>query len=266
MKINRQAVVRRLGSAIGAEISGVDLAAGVDDETIGFIQSVFLEYEVICIRGQAAMTPEHQLAFAARWGKISIHPYIPSIEGHPGIMRIYDPNPITQTWHADTTHSAAPPALTLLLARVLPPIGGDTMFASASAAYESLSPSLKATLQTLRAVHRGTERAAAAGLDSAAVTSVHPVVRTHPVSGRKAIFVNGNYVTEFEGWTPEESAPLLNYLYGVIARPEFTYRHRWQDGDLVIWDNRSTQHAVVGDTKGAERTLHRVTIAGDVPY
>ncbi len=258
--------VRRQAGALGAVIMGLDLSRPVDDGTFAAVQDAFHQNMVVCLRGQAAMTPEDQLAFAARWGEISIHPYVPSIDGYPGIMRIYDPNPVTVTWHADTTHAPAPPALTLLLARVLPPYGGDTMFANASLAYDNLSPGLRATLDTLRAVHQGTELAATAGLDQQAVTTVHPVVRTHPVTGRRALFVNGNYTSHFEGWTPDESRPLLEYLYAQIARPEYTYRHHWEVGDLVIWDNRCTQHAVVGDTAGAERTLHRVTIAGDTPY
>ena len=258
--------VRRQAGALGALITGVDLSRPVGDDTFNAIQDAFHEHMVVCIRGQAAMTPEDQLAFAARWGEISIHPYVPSIDGYPGIMRIYDPNPVTVTWHADTTHAARPPALTLLLARVLPPYGGDTMFANAALAYDHLSDGLRSSLDGMRAVHQGTELAASAGLDQQAVTTTHPVVRTHPVTGRRALFVNGNYTSHFEGWTPDESAPFLAYLYAQIARPELTYRHRWEVGDLIIWDNRCTQHAVVGDTGGAERTLHRVTIAGDVPY
>ena len=258
--------VRRQAGALGALITGVDLSRPVGDDTFNAIQDAFHEHMVVCIRGQAAMTPEDQLAFAARWGEISIHPYVPSIDGYPGIMRIYDPNPVTVTWHADTTHAARPPALTLLLARVLPPYGGDTMFANAALAYDHLSDGLRSSLDGMRAVHQGTELAASAGLDEQSVTTTHPVVRTHPVTGRRALFVNGNYTSHFEGWTPEESRPLLEYLYTQVARPELTYRHRWEVGDLIIWDNRCTQHAVVGDTGGAERTLHRVTIAGDVPY
>ncbi len=257
--------VHRLATALGSDIRGLDLTAPISDEDWKVVHETFLESGVICIRGQAAMRPEDQLEFATRWGEISIHPYIPSIEGHPGIMKIYDPNPITQTWHADTTHMKQPPAVTILLARVLPPVGGDTMFASASGAYESLSPAMRSTLDGLQAVHHGTERSADAGLDAAAVTAVHPVVRTHPETGARSIFVNDNYVSNFEGWTAEESAPLLSYLYQVIGRPENTYRHRWQHGDMIIWDNRCTQHSVVADTAGAERVLHRITIAGDTP-
>jgi taurine dioxygenase len=257
--------VERLASALGALVTGTDLAAGVDDSTVQRLHELFYEHQVLCVRGQQAMSPQQQLDFARRWGEVSIHPYVPSIEGHPGLMKIYDPNPVTQRWHADTTHAACPPALSMLLARVLPPIGGDTMWSDAYGAYEQLSPGLRRTLDGLRAVHRGTELADRAGVDRDAVTQTHPVVRTHPVTGRKALFVNGDYTAHFEGWTAEESAPLLAYLYAQIARPELVYRHRWQVGDLVIWDNRCTQHAVVGDTGGAERALHRVTIAGDRP-
>ena len=256
---------RRLSGSIGAELIGLDLSKPVSDAVFAEVRAAFLAHQVIVIRDQTAMSPDDQMAFAARWGEISIHPYVPSIEGYPGLMKIYDPNPVTQTWHADSTHQKQPPALTLLLARVLPPVGGDTMFASMTRAFKSLSPALQTTLRGLRAVHEGTSLAADAGLDKDAVTAVHPVVRTHPETGEEALFVNGNYTTRFDGWSAVESEPLLQFLYAQAARVEFSYRHRWNAGDLVIWDNRCTQHAVVGDTGGAERVLHRVTIAGDSP-
>jgi taurine dioxygenase len=257
--------VRRLAGALGAEVIGIDLTATLAGDEFEVIHRALLDHQVICIRAQQEVTPAQQLDFAGRWGEVAIHPYVPSIEGYPGIMRIYDPNPITQTWHSDTTHAKEPPALTILLARVLPEVGGDTMFASAYLALETLSSGLRTTLATMRAVHKGTELAASAGLDQEAITAIHPVIRTHPETGRQALFVNGNYVERFDGWTVDESAPLLSYLYAWVGRPEHTYRHRWQAGDLIIWDNRCTQHAVVGDTGGAERVLHRVTIAGDRP-
>ncbi|WP_420638150.1 TauD/TfdA dioxygenase family protein [Candidatus Poriferisocius sp.] len=253
--------IRPLAGALGAEVLGLDLTGDLDGAAFAAVRGALHDRGVICIRDQAAMSPEDQLGFAARWGEISIHPYVPSIEGYPGIMKIYDPNPITQTWHSDSTHMQRPHAYTLLLARVLPSVGGDTMFASATKAFESLTPGFQAMLRGLSAVHEGTDLAASAGLDHDAVVAVHPVVRAHPDTGAEALFVNDNYVTRIDGWTPEESRPLLEYLYGVIGRYENTYRHRWRDGDLVIWDNRSTQHAVVGDVSGEERVLHRVTIA-----
>ena len=135
-------VVQRQSGAIGALITGVNLAEGADEATFELLHRALLDHGVICIRGQAAMTPDDQLAFAGRWGEVSIHPYVPSIEGYPGLMRIYDPNPITQTWHSDTTHAPRPPSLTLLLARTIPPYGGDTMWANAYAAFEGLSEGL----------------------------------------------------------------------------------------------------------------------------
>jgi taurine dioxygenase len=265
-------ITERQAGSIGALITGVDLAAtlGSDDDaaidaTVAALRAALLEHLVICIRGQAALDPDGQLAFARRWGTVLVHPYVPSIEGHPGIMQIYNTNAITETWHADTTHVLTPPAMTMLLARVVPKAGGDTMFANQYLAYETLSEGLKATLRPMRAVHYGTELAKEAGVAAEAVTHAHPVVRTHPETGRQSLFVNGNYTRHFEGWTEAESAPLLQYLFAHAARPEFTWRHHWQVGDLLIWDNRCTQHCVIGDTGGAERTLHRVTIEGDVP-
>jgi taurine dioxygenase len=257
--------VDRLSGALGARVTGVDLAQPLDRETFAQIRQASLDHLVIIVPGQERMSESDQLRFAALWGEVSIHPYVPSIDGYPGLMRIYDPTAVTQTWHSDTTHAARPPSYTILLARVIPEYGGDTMFANTYLAYESLSPGLRATLDSLRAVHEGTDLAASAGLSHDEVTQTHPVVRTHPETGRRALYVNGNYVTRFDGWTAVESATLLRYLYEQVARPEYTYRHRWTVGDLVVWDNRSTQHAVIGDTHGAERTLHRVTIKGDTP-
>jgi taurine dioxygenase len=251
--------------AIGAVITGVDLSEPLTDEQFGEIRQALLDHLVICIRGQGHITPANQIDFAARWGVISPHPYVPSIEGHPEIMKVYDPHPITVTWHSDTTFMAEPPGETILLARVLPPCGGDTMFSSTYAVFERLSEGLRQTLRGLRAVHEGTEMGSQAGLEREALQRSHPVVRTHPATGREALYVNGNYVKHFEGWTVEESRPLLEFLYAEVNRPEFTYRHRWEHGDLVIWDNRSTQHAVVGNTGGHERELHRITIRGDAP-
>jgi taurine dioxygenase len=255
--------VERTSRALGAVLTGLDIAAGVDDATLAAVQRVFLEHKIIVIRGQSAMTPGDQLDFAARWGEVSVHPYVPSIEGFPGVMKVYDPTPLTQNWHADTTHAPRPPKLTMLLSRVLPDVGGDTMWTNACAAYDGLSAGLRAAIDELRAIHRNTELATEMGLERTEVS--HPVVRTHPQTGLRAIFVNGDYTVRFDGWTEAESAPLLNYLYQQVGRAEYAYRHRWRLGDLVIWDNRCTQHAVVGDTGGQERVLHRVTLLGDVP-
>ena len=175
--------IRQLAGALGAEVIGLDLTRGIEGSEFSAVRDALHESGMICIRDQGAMTPKDQLAFAGNWGEISIHPYVPSIEGYPGIMKIYDPNPITQTWHSDSTHMRHPHAYTLLLARVLPKVGGDTMFASAVKAFESLSPGLQASLRALSAVHEGTSLAAEAGLEHEAVVAIHPVVRPHPDTG-----------------------------------------------------------------------------------
>jgi taurine dioxygenase len=137
------------------------------------------------------------------------------------------------------------------------------MFANCCLAYEHLSPGFQEMLGSLKGVHYATELAAQKGLSPDEMVNAHPVVRTHPETGRKLLFVNGNYTRHFEGWTEAESAPLLELLYSEIARFEYTYRHKWQQGDLLIWDNRAAQHAVIGDTDGQDRSLHRVTVASD---
>jgi len=257
--------VDRQSGALGAVVEGVDLASSPSDPVFDLLHDALLEHLVICIRDQGHITPEQQIAFAKRWGPIEPHPYVPPIEGHPEIMRVYDPNPITVTWHADFTYAKRPPALSFLLARTIPPVGGDTMFSNCYLAYENLSAGLQETIGKLRAVHYATQMAIDKGMPEDEIVNAHPVVRTHPETGRCLLFVNGNYTRHFEGWTERESAPLLEYLYGEIGRFEYTYRHRWHPGDLLVWDNRAAQHAVVGDVGGQERSLHRVTVASDSP-
>ena len=255
----------RQAGAVGAYIHGVDLARPVDAAHFARLHAALLEHHVICIRDQD-LSSEQQLEFAARWGRIFVHPYVKPIEGYPGIMEVYDPHPITTTWHSDTTHSKTPPRMSLLLARRVPAYGGDTMFANQHLAFEELSLALRRVLEGLRAVHYGTELAQSEkGLTPQEVTAVHPVVRRHPDTGRKALFVNGDYTRHFEGMTEEESRPLLEFLFSRASRPEYTWRHHWRIGDLLLWDNASVQHAVVPDVAKGERSLHRVTIEGGVP-
>jgi taurine dioxygenase len=259
--------VTPLGGTLGARIDGVRLADGFDQALVDRLREALDEHLVIFLPGQQDLTPGQQLELAGMWGEIAVHPYVPSIEGFPGIMRIYDPNELTTVWHEDTTHMARPPLASILLAREIPSRGGDTMWANEHLAYERLSAGLQATLDGLDAVHEGTTLAGSQGLTHEQVTTAHPVVVRHDRTGRKALFVNANYTTRFAGWTEEESAPLLRYLYAQACRPEITWRHHWTVGDLLIWDNIATQHAVVGDAApGEPRTLHRVTIGGTRPH
>ena len=256
----------RLAGTLGARVDGLDLARAWAPGTVAALRDALDEHLVIYLPGQSAMTSAQQLEFAREWGEVAVHPYVPSIDGYPGIMRIYDPNELTTVWHQDVTHMQAPPSVSILLARAIPSVGGDTMWSNQYEAYARLSPGLRSTIDELRAVHEGTTRASSAGLTHDAVTATHPVVHTHDRTGRRALFVNANYTTRFDGWTAEESAPLLHQLYAAACRNEITWRHRWTVGDLLIWDNRATQHCAVGDAApGEERTLHRITIAGAVP-
>ena len=265
--MNRPEEIRitQLAGSVGARATGVDLRQALDDATFDVLQRAFLRHHVLVIAGQEELEPAQQVAFAARWGTIFVHPYVESIEGHPEIMQVYDPHPITVTWHQDTTHSKTPPRMSLLLARKVPQYGGDTAFANQHLAFERLSPGLQKMLEGMRAVHRGTPMAKDKGLGEGDVTAAHPVVCRHPVTERKAMFVNADYTKHFEGWSEEESRPLLEFLYAQCVRPELTYRHHWQVGDLLLWDNRSVQHAVIPDVGKGERILHRITIEGDVP-
>jgi taurine dioxygenase len=256
--------VERQAGAVGAYVTGVDLSKPVGSEIFEVFHDAFLEHHVICFRDQD-ITPTQQLDFAALWGPIFHHPYVPSIEGYPGIMEVSDPQPITVAWHSDTSHSKAPPRMSLLLARRVPEFGGDTMFASQHAAYEGLSPAMQRMLDGLRAAHEGTALADEAGVPRAEVESLHPVVRRHPETGRPALYVNRDYTKRFEGMTEEESRPLLEFLYTQCCRNEYTWRHHWRPGDLLLWDNASVQHAVVADVAPGKRSLHRVTIEGVPP-
>jgi taurine dioxygenase len=253
--------IERVGACAGAVARDVDFDA-IDDSAFDLLRKAFLDHHVLCIRG-SDISPDQQLAFGRRWGNVLVHPYVPSIDGYPGIMQVYQRHTITETWHADVTFAPRPPKITMLVAQELPALGGDTAFANQHIAYEQLSEGLRATLDTLRAVHYGTELAQQAGLDAQQVTHSHPVVITHPETGRRALYVNGNYTRHFEGWTEAESRPLLDHLWTYCATIDFTYRHRWQPGDLLMWDNRSVQHRVIADHGAARRILNRVTIEGD---
>jgi taurine dioxygenase len=252
---------RPLTGRVGALVEGIDLR-NVDDSAMADIRALLQRHQVLAFRGQA-FTPADEVAFARRLGPISVHPYVKGLPDQPEVLEVIGAtHHIAVNWHQDQTYREFPPAITMLMARVLPETGADTMFADQHAAFEQLSSGMQQTLLGLRAVHRGTERAADAGLAMVDVEHVHPVVIRHPDTGRRALFVNPDYTVRFDGWTEAESAPLLRFLYEWSTRAELTYRHRWEPGDFVLWDNRSLLHRVVPDATG-DRLLHKVTIAGD---
>jgi len=270
--------VAPLSAHVGAEIGGVDLAAPVPDPVMAEIRDAFGEYGVVFFRDQP-LTPEQHLAFAERFAPIDINRFFATVPGYPMIAEVRkEPEQIRNIgggWHTDHSYDEAPALGSMLYAREVPQTGGDTLFASMYAAYDALSDGLKATLEGLRACHSsrhvfGAEAAARRGdlngrignPELATQDAVHPVIIRHPETGRKALYVNPGFTLRFEGWTDEESRPLLDYLFRHAVRPEFTCRFRWREDSLALWDNRSTWHFAVNDYHGGRRLLHRITIQG----
>jgi taurine dioxygenase len=279
---NRRIEVEPIAGACGAEIHGVDVGASLDDAIIADIRQALLEHCVIFFRDQKIDVAQ-QKRFARRFGDIFIHPNYNGVVPDPEIIEVRrepgDERIVGEHWHTDTTMSQEPPMGAILYALEVPPYGGDTMFASQYAAYDALSDGMKAMLGGLRAVH--SDRMVAgpqAGMNAKRSTkvredaawretvSVHPVVRTHPETGRKLLFVNASYTVGFEGMTDAESKPLLAYLLEHGHRPEFTCRFRWRPGSIAFWDNRCTKHIAVHDAGPHRRLMRRIQIAGDRPF
>jgi taurine dioxygenase len=271
--------LRRIAGALGAEISGVDLSRKLPEEQVSEIRKAWLEHLVLFFRDQP-LTPAQFMAFAERFGTPVEYPLVKGIEGFPKIIEVkkleHERVAFGAIWHSDTTYLERPPMGSMLLARELPPYGGDTLFANMCLAYETLSEGMKDLLEGLRAVNSSTkadasrtreDRISTSGTEKARTEFVaeHPVVRTHPETGRKALYVNPGHTVRFAGMTEEESAPILEFLFRHQVRPELTCRFAWRPGSLAFWDNRSAQHNPVNDYHGHRRVMHRITLAGDVP-
>jgi taurine dioxygenase len=270
---------RKVSGALGAEISGVDLSRPLAPEDLGEIRRLWLEHLVIFFRDQDLK--EHQyMTFAGQFGEPVEYPFVKGLDGYPKIIEVkkleHERAAFGAIWHSDTAYLARPPMASMLLARELPPHGGDTLFANMYLAFDSLSAGLKKLLQDLKAVNSSAkadvtktreDRIKDAGTEEAKkeYTAEHPVVRTHPETGRKALYVNPAHTVRFAGWTEEESVPLLKYLFDFQVKPEFTCRFSWRPGSIALWDNRCAQHNPVNDYHGFRRLMHRITLAGDVP-
>lgn len=266
-----------LSEHIGTEITGVQMADLAGDDLDTLKRAVF-ENGVAVLRDQE-LSPDQHIAFARRWGGIDVNPFFPTSSGWPEIAEVRKAETqrdnIGGGWHTDHSFDQVPAMGSILVARVLPPSGGDTLFASMGAAYDSLSDGLKATLGTLRAVHSADHIYQPGGFYSKSdladeltgqelsTRAVHPVVIRHPVTGRKLLYVNSGFTLHFEGWTRDESLPLLQHLYDVGQREEFRCRVRWQPGSVAIWDNRATWHLAMNDYHGHARVMHRITLSGD---
>jgi taurine dioxygenase len=272
-------MVKRVAGAIGAELKAVNLADGIDAELAGTLRTLLNEHEVLFLRDQA-IEPAAQKALAEIFGPLQTHPAYNTVEGLPEVMILEstreNPSKI-EIWHSDMTFRQHPPSVTVLRGITIPEVGGDTLFASMTAAYEALSPGMQQYLDGLVAVHDfshgfkeslaepgGRERLADAVAANPPVR--HPVVQIHPETGKKVLFVNALFTTSIEGLPPLESAEVLQFLWRHASLPEFTCRFNWQPNSMVLWDNRSTQHKPVNDFFPATRRLHRVVSEGDQPY
>ena len=247
-----------LTGGIGAEILGADIRRSADFKAI---HDAFAKYSVIVLRGQE-VEPEDHLAFAQRFGPININRFFKPVEGHPEIAMVLKEKDQTaavgEGWHTDHSYDQEPASGSILHAIEMPPFGGDTLFVSMGAAYEALSTPMRQFLDGLTAVH-----SSRLGNAEAATQDVrHPVVITHPLSGRRGLFVNPVFTTHIEGLSDTESAAILEMLYAHCQQPEFQCRVRWQAGDITMWDNRATWHKAINDYNGFRRLMHRVTVEG----
>lgn len=271
--------IRPIAGAIGAEIHGVDLAGEVPNDTVRAIRQALLDHLVIFFRDQD-LPPACFLAIARRFGTPVEYPFVKGIEGFSEIITVakleHERVNFGGIWHSDTTYLEAPPMGSLLVARELPPYGGDTLFANQYVAWETLSEGMRRLLAPLRAISSSAKadvsrtredriRSDGTAVAREVLEAAHPVMRTHPETGRPALYVNVAHTTRFEGMTEAESAPLLGFLFRHQVRPEFTCRFRWESGSVAFWDNRCAQHNPINDYHGFRRIMHRITLAGDPP-
>jgi taurine dioxygenase len=268
--------VRRLAGALGAEIFGPDLSADLDNETFDDIHQAFLDHQVIFFRDQS-LTPEAQIRFGRRFGPLNIHPYVAGMADHPEVMEVIkepqDRINFGGGWHSDMSFLERPSIGSILYALEVPAFGGDTLFSSQGAAYDVLSDGLKATLDGMKAIHSAAREYSAAGSSAQKRASMsvaeaegavgeyaHPVVKVHPETGRKALYVNPAFTMKFEGWSTRESKPLLDYLFAHCRSEAFTCRFRWEAGSVAFWDNRAVWHYALNDYPGQRRHMRRVTV------
>ena len=269
--------IREISGGVGVELANVDLSQELNATTFDAVKQAFVDNGLVFLRDQN-ITPEQHIAFAERWGVININRFFPKVSGYEKIAAVTKEKDqegnIGGGWHTDHSYDQIPAMGSILLARETPPVGGDTLFACMYKAYDSLSTGLKNTLESMNAVHssrhifgdqaayREDSDLVLENADQATQDAVHPVIITHPESGRKALYVNPAFTLHFEGWTAQESKPLLDYLYQHASLMEHTTRFKWAEGSIAIWDNRCTWHYALNDYHGARREMHRITLEG----
>lgn len=277
--------VRPIAGALGAEISGVDLAAPLGNQTFTEIHQAFMQYQVVFFRDQN-LTPEQHMAFSAKFGPLQVIPFVKGMDQYPEIIPVVKEATEERTynfggkWHSDLSFQERPPLGSALYALEVPAYGGDTMWVNMYTAYERLSPGLRRLLDGMTAIHSARRSYGPQGQfknddiqsmriqngEEALTEQEHPVVRTHPETGRKCLFINPVYTIRFKDMTEEESKPLLDFLQERSIAPENACRFRWTPNTLALWDNRCTQHLALNDYDGQRREMRRTTITGDRPY
>ena len=265
-------------TALGAVISGIDLSKEPSKRAMAELEDAFGRYSVIFFRDQS-LTPQQHIAMAERWGAINVNRFFKPLDGYPQIAQVIkeanQKENIGGTWHTDHSYDLIPAMGSMLYAREVPTVGGDTLFSSMYLAYEALSGDMKKMLADLKAWHSSRHAFGYSVTDSehfedgrlanpgqATQDALHPVVITHPLTGRKALYVNADFTVRFDGWTVEESQPILDLLYAHGARQEFTCRFHWEPGSIAFWDNRATWHYAMNDYQGHRRIMHRITLEG----
>ena len=271
-------------TGFGARIEGVDLSRPLPPAVLAAVKAAWAKHSVVAFPGQP-LSLEALEAFTQTIGPFGVDPFIAPMPGHPNVLELRRQPDEKATnfgagWHSDWSFQKTPPAATLLRSQVIPPVGGDTLFADCSRAYEALSPVMKKMLEGVRAVHSATRAYGTQGVfaketakrtmeiivsPEADKTLTHPLVRTHPVTGRKALFVSPVYTVGIEGMAVAESQAVLGLLFAHIVQEQFVYRHRWEKDMLLMWDNRCTVHFAEGGYDGHLRVMHRTTVAGDAP-
>jgi taurine dioxygenase len=275
----RSLEVHKIAGALGAEIAGVDLARDLDDATITEIRRIWLDNCVVFFRNQD-LPPARFLDLARRFGQPIEYPFLKGLDGFPEIITVakleQEKINFGGVWHSDTSYLDIPPMATMLIAREVPPVGGDTLFASQYLAYETLSDGMKRLLDGLVALNASAKADVTRTREDRLkdnqnpqarkdYVAEHPVVRTHPETGRKALYVNVAHTARFKDMSEEESAPILDFLFRHQIKPEFTCRFHWEPGSIAFWDNRCAQHNPVNDYHGYRRLMHRITLKGDRP-
>ena len=283
MQSSTKIEITPIAGALGAEIHGVNLAEDLDAEVIQEIRQALLDNLVIFFRDQE-LNPAQLINFAKKFGPLDEHDFVQGLPEYPEILRLVKEADETGRnfgggWHSDVTYQEEPALGSVLYALDVPPVGGDTLFSNQYLAYETLSDGMKELLDGLLCVHSAKGIYDPDGISSRSFVNMamepgekaneeveHPVIRTHPETGRKGLFVNGNFSKRFKGMTAEESAPLLKYLFEHGRREAFTCRFRWEKGSVAFWDNRAVMHQAINDYEGYRREMHRVTVAGDRPF